>query len=78
MKKILLLILIPIMIIVLLAGAVFAIRNGIIEIIKAVLDFIMDFLRDPLNWVSEAWRHFRNAWNTAFRRRRRHLSSSNK
>lgn len=62
-------ILIPIMIIVLLAGAIFAIFNGVIEIIKTVLDEILDFVENPAQWLSEFMRHLHNTIVTAFRRR---------
>lgn len=62
-------ILIPIMIIVLLAAIINAIFNGVIEIIKIVLDEILNFLENPANFLSEIMRHLHNSIVTAFRRR---------
>lgn len=62
-------VLIPIMITVLLAGAIFAIFNGVIEIIKTVLDEILDFVDNPINYLSEIMRHLHNSIVTAFRGR---------
>lgn len=70
LKSIGMIILIPIMIIVLLAGMIFAIFNGVIEIIKAVLDTVLDFLENPTQFLLEGLRHLHNTWVTAFRRRR--------
>lgn len=69
LKSIGMIILIPIMIIVLLAGMIFAIFNGVIEIIKVVLDEILDFLENPVNWISEFLRNLHNTIVTAFRGR---------
>lgn len=69
LKSIGMIILIPIMIIVLLAGMIFAIFNGVIEIIKVVLDEILDFLENPANWLSEFLRNLHNTIVTAFRGR---------
>ena len=70
LKSIGMIILIPIMIIVLLAGMIFAIFNGVIEIIKAVLDNVLDFLENPTHFILDMLRHAHNTWVTAFRRGR--------
>lgn len=54
-------ILVPIIIIVLIAGAVIAIFNGIIDIITSVLDGIFDFLTDPLGFIGNT---LQATWNT--------------
>ena len=70
LKSIGMIILIPIMIIVLLAAMIFAIFNGVIEIITVVLDNVLDFLDDPANFILEWLRDLHNTWVTAFRRGR--------
>lgn len=73
LKSVGMIILIPIMIIVLLAGMIFAIFNGVIEIIKVVLDEILDFVDNPVNYILDKLRDAHNTFVTAFRRRRSFL-----
>lgn len=47
---------------ILLAGAVFAIFNGIIEIIEETLGNIIEFLANPVGFLSEAFRNLNNSW----------------
>ena len=62
--------LIPLMIVVLLASFIMAIFNGIIEIVQTVLGEIMDFLNDPVGWISDKTRHVYNTFTIAFRWKR--------
>lgn len=54
-------ILIPIIVIILLAGAVIAIFNGVIDIITKVSEGIGNFLNDPLGFIAKL---AQKAWNT--------------
>lgn len=62
-NAILMAVLIPIMIIVLIAGAFFAIIDGIIKIIEGVVTSIIEFLRHPLQSIKVGLGTWNNFWN---------------
>ena len=59
-KFTIMIILIPIIIIILLAGAVIAVFNGVIDIITEVCGNLVDFLNDPLGWLNSV---VQDVWN---------------
>ncbi len=61
-------ILIVLMIIVLLGSLVYVVFRGIIEIMETVLGEVLDFLDNPVSWLTEQLRHLHNTWVIAFRR----------
>ena len=61
-------ILIVLMIIVLLGSLVYVVLRGIIEIMETVLGEVLDFLDNPVSWLTEQLRHLHNTWVIAFRR----------
>ena len=56
------------MIIVLLGSLVYVVFRGIIEIMETVLGEVLDFLDNPVSWLTEQLRHLHNTWVIAFRR----------